>query len=161
MRKEEHLLDVLMYLFENHINDTLQVANSAEYVNEDMISAGFNHRQINEAVQWFDQLYDLLQNIGKYPDFSITGMRIFSQEETNKITSRARGFLQDLSRKGLIDATLREIIIDRAMALDESYVSVSELKWVSLMVLYNQLSHSEELHFLEEIILSEKDIVRH
>ena len=53
-------------------------------------------------------------------------------------TSRCRGFLLFLEQHGVLDADQRELVLDRAMALDQDELDLDDLKWVVLMVLFNQ-----------------------
>jgi Smg protein len=50
----------------------------------------------------------------------------------------ARGFLLLLEQHGVIDANQRELVLDRAMALDQDSLDLDDLKWVVLLVLFNQ-----------------------
>ena len=50
----------------------------------------------------------------------------------------ARGFLLFLEQHGVLDAGQRELVLDRAMALDQDELDLDDLKWVVLMVLFNQ-----------------------
>ncbi len=43
-----------------------------------------------------------------------------------------------MEHSGVIDADQRELVLDRVMALDQDDVDVDDLKWVVLMVLFNQ-----------------------
>ena len=48
------------------------------------------------------------------------------------------GFLLFLEQHGVLDADQRELVLDRAMALDQDEIDLDDLKWVVLMVLFNQ-----------------------
>ena len=43
-----------------------------------------------------------------------------------------------LEQNGILDAGQRELVLDRAMALDQEELDLDDLKWVVLMVLFNQ-----------------------
>ena len=43
-----------------------------------------------------------------------------------------------LEQHGILDAGQRELVLDRAMALDQEELELDDLKWVVLMVLFNQ-----------------------
>ena len=161
MRKEENLLDVLMYVFEHHIDEATQIRNHIDLINEDMLNAGYRPKEINQAILWFDELRLLLDSLNTDSALLHQGIRIYSQEECKKISTKARGLLSFLERKNLIDAILREIIINRAMTLDEPHVGLIELKWIILMILYNHPDINEKLHFLEDIILLDQDNIKH
>ena len=51
---------------------------------------------------------------------------------------RVGGFLLFLEQHGVLDADQRELVLDRAMALDQDELDLDDLKWVVLMVLFNQ-----------------------
>ncbi len=53
-------------------------------------------------------------------------------------TSRRAGFLLYLEQQGVLGADQRELVLDRALALDLENVGLDDLKWVVLMVLFNQ-----------------------
>jgi Smg protein len=50
-----------------------------------------------------------------------------------------------LEQSGILSAANREIVIDRAMALENEDISLEKLKWITLMVLLSQ--PDEEIAF--------------
>jgi Smg protein len=50
-----------------------------------------------------------------------------------------------LEQNGILNATNREIVIDRVMALEDEDISLEKLKWITLMVLLSQ--PNEEIAF--------------
>ena len=65
-------------------------------------------------------------------------IRVFHEAEQDKLDVDARGFLLFLEQHGVLDADQRELVVDRAMALDQDELDLDDLKWVVLMVLFNQ-----------------------
>ena len=65
-------------------------------------------------------------------------VRIFHETEQDKLDIDARGFLLFLEQHGILDASQRELVLDRAMALDQDELDLDDLKWVVLMVLFKQ-----------------------
>jgi Smg protein len=65
-------------------------------------------------------------------------VRIFHGPELDKLDVEGRGFLMFLEQHGILDANQRELVLDRAMALDQDELDLDDLKWVVLMVLFNQ-----------------------
>ena len=162
MREEEDSLDALMYLFEHHIDDVSQIRdNDPDLINKDMLNAGYRPKEIIRAMQWFDDLYELLVSIEAKHDTVFLGVRVYSSTEQAKITAAARGFLQFLEQKKMITPILREVIIDRAMSVDNMLIDVQELKWVVLMILYNYYEDDDKLHFLEDIVLFDSELTKH
>ena len=64
--------------------------------------------------------------------------RIFHGSELDKLDVESRGFLLFLEQHGVVDADQRDLVLDRAMALDQDELDLDDLKWVVLMVLFNQ-----------------------
>ena len=63
---------------------------------------------------------------------------MFHGAELDKLDTESRGFLLFLEQNGVLDAGQRELVLDRAMALDQEELELDDLKWVVLMVLFNQ-----------------------
>jgi Smg protein len=64
--------------------------------------------------------------------------RVYFGPELDKLDVECRGFLLFLEQQGILDAGQRELVLDRAMALDQDELDLDDLKWVVLMVLFNQ-----------------------
>src|SRR3546814_19646532 len=64
--------------------------------------------------------------------------RVYFGPELDKLDVECRGFLLFLEQHGVLDADHRELVLDRAMALDQDELDLEDLKWVVLMVLFNQ-----------------------
>jgi Smg protein len=60
-----------------------------------------------------------------------------------------------------MDPTTREIVIDRVMALDTREVDVARIRWVVLMVLFNQPDKKSSLALLQDMILADAFDVLH
>jgi Smg protein len=56
---------------------------------------------------------------------------------------------------GVLDHTIRETVIDRVMALDSEEVDLEQLKWVILMVLFNQPGNEAAAAWMEDIVIDE------
>ena len=55
----------------------------------------------------------------------------------------------------MITAWHREVIIDRAMAIETMKINESQIKWIVLMVLYHYQQENMTIEWLEHILLSE------
>ena len=63
---------------------------------------------------------------------------MYVEQELAKLDRESVGFLMFLEQQGILDAGQRELVLDRVMALDQDELDVDDLKWVVLMVLFNQ-----------------------
>ncbi len=65
-------------------------------------------------------------------------MRVLHGPELDKLDVESRGFLLFLEQQGILNTEQRELVLDRAMALDQEELDLDDMKWVVLMVLFNQ-----------------------
>ena len=133
---KESILDVLLYLFEHYIGDDADTLRDRDPLHDGLIEAGFSPAEISKAFDWLDALADQRPAVAQP---RVAGpVRIFHGAELDKLDVECRGFLLFLEQQGILDADQRELVLDRAMALDQEELELDDLKWVVLMVLFNQ-----------------------
>ena len=133
---KESILDVLLYLFEHYFTEDADPVRDRDSLQNGLIQAGFSPTEISKAFDWLDAL---AQQRPTAADPRVDGpVRVFHGPELDKLDLECRGFLLFLERHGVLDAQQRELVIDRAMALDQDTLDLDDLKWVVLMVLFNQ-----------------------
>ena len=133
---KETILDVLLYLFEHYFYDDPDAVRDRDSLQNGLIQAGFSPTEINKAFDWLDELARQ-RPLSAAPRLD-TPVRVYSDPELDRLDRECRGFLMFLEHSGVIDADQRELVLDRVMALDQDDVDVDDLKWVVLMVLFNQ-----------------------
>ena len=141
---KESILDVLLYLFEHYFtNDAIDADGVAAQITVqdgplmgELTEAGFSAAEIRRAFDWLDTLAHQRPAPGQPRVNGPT--RVFHETELAKLDLDARGFLLFLEQHGVLDAGQRELVLDRAMALDQDELELDDLKWVVLMVLFNQ-----------------------
>ncbi|HKN78951.1 MAG TPA: DUF494 family protein [Lysobacter sp.] len=139
---KESILDVLLYLFEHYFtNDTVPPVGDRDTLQNsplfsELTEAGFSPAEILKAFDWLDALAE------QRPEAAVPRVggptRVFHGPELEKLDVESRGFLLFLEQHGVLDAHQRELVLDRAMALDQDELDLDDLKWVVLMVLFNQ-----------------------
>ena len=157
---KEHLLNALMYVFENYIENNANMASDSKQIEKEMLKAGFGKKDISKALNWFGDLTYIKTNVAETL-LTPSATRVFSDYEANKFTVQARGYLAFLEQSKIVDATSRELIIDRVMALEEPLIDTPEVKWVALMVLFSQTDKRDELKLMEDLILIHEDSTLH
>jgi Smg protein len=150
---KENVFEVLMYLFENYMDDETKIETNQELLKTELKQAGFLHSEINKALEWLESLVSLKEKILPHAAPQKHSIRIFSNNETQKLSMECQGFLLFLEQVGVLDETTRELVIDRAMALETKEFSIDHLKWVILMVLFNQPGHEEAFVWMEDMVL--------
>ena len=78
--------------------------------------------------------------------------RIFCSQEIDKLDLECRNFVLFLEHSGILSSANREIVIDRAMALDNEEISLEKLKWIVLMVLLSQPDEEIAFSRMEDIV---------
>jgi len=77
--------------------------------------------------------------------------RAFIDSECEKLSVEARGFIMFLESAGVLTPLLRELVIERALALPEETVGLDKLKVIVLMVLWTRRGEVDAL-ILDELI---------
>ena len=156
---KESILDVLLYLFEHYFANDAVVSGDDLTAQDgplmgELVEAGFSPAEIRKAFDWLDTLARLRPTPG--PARTNGPTRVFHGAELDKLDVESRGFLLFLEQHGILDADQRELVLDRAMALDQDDIDLDDLKWVVLMVLFNQPGAEAAYAWMETQIFSDE-----
>ncbi|MBB6600351.1 DUF494 family protein [Luteimonas sp. MC1825] len=133
---KESILDVLLYLFEHYFTEDADLIRDRDSLQSGLLQAGFSPAETSKAFDWLDAL---AAQRPVSPVVRANGpTRMYAPRELDKLDVECRGFLLFLEQHGVVDADQRELVVDRAMALDQDELDLDDLKWVVLMVLFNQ-----------------------
>ncbi len=150
---KETILDVLLFLFENYFYDDPDAVRDRDSLQNGLIQAGFSPAEISKAFDWLDELANqrpiLAEPRANGP------VRVFVEAELDRLDRECLGFLMFLEQHGVLDGDQRELVIDRAMALDQEEVDLDDLKWVVLMVLFNQPGAEAAFAWMENQIFGD------
>ena len=133
---KESILDVLLYLFEHYIANDADLARDRDSLQNNLLQAGFSPTEIHKAFEWLDGLAE--RRPGPSVPRADGPTRVYFGPERDKLDVECRGFLMFLEQQGILGPEQRELVLDRAMALDQEELDLDDLKWVVLMVLFNQ-----------------------
>jgi Smg protein len=147
---KENVFDVLMYLFENYyMDDDNPAAPDRESVQQELSKAGFPSQEIERAFQWMEELANDEAPPALEAERSV---RLFSNREMDRLDTECRGFILFLEQMGVLSPASRELAIDRAMALENEDFDLDQLKWVILMVLFNQPGEEAAYAWVEDLV---------
>ncbi len=147
---KENVFDVLMYLFENYyMDDDNPVAPDRDSVQQELSKAGFPLEEIDRAFNWMEGLASAPSAVSTQAKRSI---RLFSEAEMNRLDTECRGFILYLEQMGVLTPASRELAIDRAMALENEYFDIDQMKWVIMMVLFNQPGEEAAYAWVEDLV---------
>lgn len=150
---KENILEILMYLFENHMHDNCGMLLTEEVLVNELKQAGFNLEMINRAFSWLEGLAKSSEIVTDLPAEMNDSFRTLTSEEYAKIGTSNWGFLMYLEQAGVLDSACREIVIDRLMGLETAQIDLPQVKWVVLMVLFNHPNAKAKLKAMEQLVL--------
>jgi len=161
---KDTMFDVLMYIFENYMDEDSGDDPDEIALHTELGEAGFHQGEINKAFAWLEDLSSLCDQQEATPgtiNCSAGSVRLYAEPELKKISRESRGFLASLEYYQIISPSLREVILDRAMALETDRIDLDQMKWVTMMVLYNQPERDSNYLWLENLLLDLEEEVRH
>ena len=127
---------------------------------------GFEPEEIHAALVWLDGLNFAAQTVAEQasviPDIAArpASMRVYSPAEQERLGAECLGFIAFLASAGVLPPTMREIVIDRAMAAPGDPVSLDSLKMIVLMV-YWSFGQQPDALVLDELCDSPETRVAH
>lgn len=159
---KENVIDVLLYLFENYIdNDDAGQPDKAALETE-LEQVGFPELEINKALDWLENMTVIAEESPESkPVAPALAMRFYADEELEVLSSSCRGYLLFLEQVGVLDPVTREIVIERVMALEADEIDLEQLKWVVLMVLFYQPGREVAYAWMEDLVFEDMEAVIH
>lgn len=143
------MFDVLVYLYENY--GALHACPDADSLTRRLTAAGFEDEEISDALAWLSGLEQVTQESIAVGPESNHAFRIYAAPEIDRLGADAIGFLSFLEHAAQLTPTQREIVIERALATDETPIPLEMLKVIVLMVLWSQQADIDVL-LLEELL---------
>jgi Smg protein len=129
------MFDILIFLFESYFNAGRYP--DSEKLAVKLTAAGFEEDDISQAVAWLSGLRQL--SLSDYPAaINESGSRCFADLERQRISIEGLRFISFWEQNKMILPVEREMIIDRAVALNRENLSLDKVKLIALMVLWNQ-----------------------
>ncbi|MCP3870874.1 MAG: DUF494 domain-containing protein [Gammaproteobacteria bacterium] len=156
----ENVVDILIYLYENYMDSDQSTPSDQDQIHEELIQAGFPEREIDKAFKWMDELahsQDTLEN----REHISHAMRIYTSVEQERLDADCRGLLLFLEQNAILAPSSRELVIDRAIALESMHIGVEELKWIVLMVLINQPGQESAFAQMEDLVYNDIPVYLH
>ena len=148
----ENIIDVLIYIYENFMDSEEAVPSDQIMLEEELIQAGFPKIEVRKAFDWLDELAwrqgsleitDIQQN---------RSIRVYTEDERQRLDLEIQGMLLYLEQSGILDQRSRELVIERAMALDTEELAADDVKWIVLLVLLNQPGQESAFALMEELV---------
>ena len=143
------MFDVLVFLYENC--GALEACSDEAALSRRLSDAGFPDHDISAAIGWLRDLVKIVRGAEAAALPAPGSIRIFSAHELARLGPEAAGFIAFLDGARQLSAAQREIVIERALTLDDYPLSLAALKVIVLMVLWSQRTDIDVL-LLEELL---------
>ncbi len=158
---KQTVLDVLIFLFEHYMDDNSEISIDQDSLRLELKESGFDEQQIGKAFEWLQGLAAQQDNISFNGITESSAIRIYTSHEEHKLDIESRGFLMFLEQIGVLGQHSRELVLDRVMALESNMIDMEQLKWIVLMVLFNQPGQEEAFGWMEDLVMDEHNGIMH
>ena len=141
------MFEVLVYVYEHFWRG--DACPELPQLGRKLSAAGFEAEEIQQALEWLAGL-NLASHHTEWIDVSdpvtepdapraasVGSMRVFTVAEQQHLGAECLGFLRFLEDAGKLSTHMREIVIDRAMAVPTQPVGLDDLKIIVLMVYWS------------------------
>ena len=158
---KEGVLDILIYLFENYFDAESDegIEPDRETLQQELEHAGFPTAEVERALCWLEELAADPSRLNPAP--TSRAIRVFAALEQARLDTDCRGYLFHLEQVGILSPTQRELVIDRLMALESDEITLEDVKWVVLMVLFNQPGQEANYAWMEDLMFDTQQEYRH
>ena len=154
------VLKVLIYVYDHYMLADPADVPERRYMLEDLQKRGFSVSEVVQAMEWLSALVGDKRAVPAADDTE-SGLRVFADGELPRLSPDCRAFLMLLDRQRVLTPQQRELVIERALALDVDEVDVEQLKWVVLLVLSSQPGQELAFARFESVMSSSAGPVRH
>ncbi len=152
------MFEVLVFMFENYFANHAHP--DSEVLTQELSAAGFAYSDITGAVHWFDEMKSMLTQPPAIYCHKDSGMRVFANKELKKINLESISFILFLQQANVINDVERDLIIDRAMALKQEHIHVEEMRWITMIALWNAGREKDYL-FVEDAMFNPRGLTIH
>jgi Smg protein len=138
------MFEVLVFVYENYWRG--DACPELEQLGRKLSAAGFNVEDIQQALSWLDELnlashktelIDISQAEREHHTESDHSMRVYSVAEQDHLGAECLGFINFLESADVLSPHMREIVMDRAMAIPGNPIHLDDLKIIVLMVYWS------------------------
>jgi Smg protein len=150
------MFDVLVYLYETYWRP--DACPDHAQLTRKLSAAGFERDEIQEALSWLDGLAGAAQSTSGQQ--SALGVRVYTAAEQERLGDDSIGFISFLESAGVLPPPMREMVVDRAMAVGANPIDLDDLKVIVLMVFWS-LGEEPDALILDELFVAPEERVVH
>lgn len=154
------MLEVLIFMFQNYLGNQSAINQATieeDFLAQELTQAGFDHHDIVGAFDWYKELHTQITEPYHQYVSNPNAIRVYSTQEVEKIDAESFGFLSFVEQAKVILPNERDLILDRAMALKQDQITIEEIRWITMMVLWNDTRKKDYL-FVEDAVFNPKGL---
>lgn len=157
------VLKVLIYVYDHYMLADPAEIPERRHMLEDLQRRGFSVTEVVHAMEWLSALVSDQRAVPEpaHGQQDRAGLRVFTDGELARLSADCRAFLMMLDRQRVLTPQQRELVIERALALDVQEVDVEQLKWVVLLVLSSQPGQELAFARFESVMAGDGGARRH
>ncbi|MFT3858297.1 MAG: DUF494 domain-containing protein [Aquabacterium sp.] len=152
------MFDVLVYLYEHYWRP--DACPEADLLARKLSAVGFEEEEINEALTWLNGLQAATQQQHAVLAPSEHSTRVYNEVELDRLGPEALGFLQFLEAAKVLTPPLRELVLDRVLAVPRGPVALDDFKILVLLVFWSRGEEPDAL-ILDELFVDDEDRLIH
>ncbi|WP_077036879.1 DUF494 family protein [Pelomonas sp. KK5] len=150
------MFDVLVYLYETYWRP--DACPDHAQLTRKLSAVGFESDEIQEALSWLDGLAGAASSYQGQQ--SVHSVRVHTPDELEHLGEPSIGFISFLESAGVLPPPMREMVIDRAMAIPGAPLDLEDLKIIVLMVFWS-LGEEPDALILDELFVAPEDRLIH
>lgn len=150
------MFDVLVYVYEHYWRP--DACPEAGLLARKLSAVGFEEEEISDALAWLDGLRSASTAPLIAPQEA--SARVLTEAEVERLGSDSIAFLFFLESSGMLTGGLREVILDRAMAVPRGAMSLDDFKVLVLLVFWSRGEEPDSLVF-DELFADEDGRIVH
>ena len=152
------MYEVLVFMFENYFSN--HALHEENVIEQELVAAGFEESAITNAFDWYNQLKVMMkQPVASQMEY-VQCSRMFAEAELDKIDTESLGFLLFLEQAKVINSSERDMIMDRAMALNGKTVNLEQTRWITMMAMWSDGRENDYL-FVEDAVFNPRGLTLH
>ncbi len=174
------MFEVLVFVYENYWRG--DACPELRVLGRKLSAVGFEADEIQQALKWLDGLNLASRSVqtaqtassaklgiaidaeealqADHTEQSNNSMRVYQVSEQDHLGAQCLGFVSFLESAGVMPPAMREIVIDRAMAVPGDPVSLDDLKIIILMVYWSFGTEPDAL-ILDELCDDTQERIAH
>jgi Smg protein len=141
------MFEVLVYLYENYWRP--DACPEAPQLQRKLSAVGFEADEIQEALRWLDGLAHNAE-VQRFGEPAVGSSRVYTAAEHEALGEASIGFITFLESAGVLPPAMRELVIERAMAVGATPIALDDLKVIVLMVFWS-LDEEPDALILDEL----------